>query len=246
MRAPLQSLLVLLFFADMAIMLVVGGRLLAAAARNRRAAEAGIGCSAGCGAIGAILGLAVTVVLGHAPDAFPLWVAARVFSAAGIAGLAVGTWRIYRPDQTGAASAAAAVCALVATGCAIDSFPGFIPAPGAGSPGRFLASAAALLAYAWGTVEALRYHRQLARRVPLGLADPLIAHRFWLWGISGLCATGSVVTGGVFRFGLDRELSSTVVPFAAVQVALFVASVGLWLAFYPPAAYRRWLVGSAG
>lgn len=245
MSDPLHSILVLLFFADMAIMLSVGGRLLAAAARNRRAAEAGIGSSAGFGAIGVILGLVATLVLQRDPGVFGLWAAGRVFTAAGIAGLSIGTWRIYYPDHTGAAAVAAAIGALAATGCAIETLAGFIPAPGESGTGRLLSSCAALVSYAWGAAEALRYHGRLRRRLRLGLADPAIAHRFLLWGVSGVCATASVLTTSLFRHGLGRELSSTAVPFAAVQVALFVAAVCLWLAFYPPAPYRRWRMRSA-
>lgn len=229
----------------MAVMLAVGARLLLDAARNRRVPEAAIGSSMAFGALGVILGLVATTILERDPGAFPLWTAGRLAQAIGTSGLAIGCWRIFRPDDSWAAAAAAMTCALTLTGCAMRVFAGSIPAPGDATLGGFLSALSSLIAYGWTGGEALRYHRQLTRRLRLGLADPFVAHRFGLWALSGALALGSTVAAIVYSYLLGQPLSGSAVPFIAVQLALFVAAVCLWLAFYPPALYRRRLVSRA-
>jgi hypothetical protein len=234
-----QSILILAFFTDMAIMLVVGGRLLFAASRTRRAPEAAIGASAAFGALGVILGLVATSVLERDPAAFPIWAAGRVVSAIGVGGLAIGCWRIYRPEATWPAATSAVICAIAATGCALRTFPGSIAPPADASLGAFIGATASLAAFGWATAEAFRYHHQLKRRLALGLAKPLVTRQFRLWGVSGVCAFGSSATSAFVLFALGRDLPAFPVVFAAVQIALFYAAVCLWFAFFPPGFYRR-------
>ena len=40
--------------------------------------------------------------------------------------------------------------------------------------------------YLWTSVESLTWWRRMHRRVALGLADPVVANRFFLWGVLGL------------------------------------------------------------
>ena len=245
MTDSIQSILILLFFVDMAIMLGVGGRLLYTAAHTRRAPEAAIGTSAAFGALGVILALVATSVLDRDPSAFPLWALGRVIAAIGVGGLALGSWRIYRPDDTSAAVSAAVVCAIAATGCAMQTMPGSIPAPGHASWALLFSVVASLCAYGWASVEAFHYHVQMKRRLALGLADPVITQQFRLWGISGVCAAATTLTNSFVIFWLGRALQSMPATFVAVQLALFVATVCLWLAFYPPGFYRRRLSSRA-
>ncbi len=237
--SSLQSILIAFFFIDMSIMLAVGGRLLVAASRTHRAAEAAVGTSAACGALGVILSMISTQVLQRDPDSFPIWALGRIFVAVGVSGLAIGTWRIYRPDTSWAAAASAGVCALAAVGCAIRILPGSIGSSQDGAIHSVFSYASSVAAYGWATIEAFRYHAQLQRRLALGLASPVVAEQFRLWGISGACALGTTAASGGFMYALGRNLSSSPAAFIAVQIALFVASVALWFAFYPPAFYRR-------
>jgi hypothetical protein len=239
--SSIQSLLVPIFFANMAIMLGVGGRLLWTASRTRRAPEACIGASAAFGALGVILSLTATSILNRSPDAFPLWAAGRTASAVGICALAIGWWRIYRPAEPWAAACSAVMCAISLTGTAIRTSPGTIPPPGAGSLGFLITAAAAMAVYAAAGGEALSYHRQLERRLPLGLADPVVSHQFFLWAVSGACAFASIAVSTFFAFVLRTPLSAIPVVFILMNLALLYAAVCLWFAFFPPGFYRRWL-----
>jgi hypothetical protein len=91
---------------------------------------------------------------------------------------------------------------------------------------------------AWAAVESFSYAAKLGRRARLGLAEPVVADRMRLWGISMLAALAinlaSTITG---FFGIDLA--------ATAGGALLIAPLGLiaagctWLAFVPPAAYLR-------
>jgi hypothetical protein len=241
----IQHVLALVLLADMAIMLAIGGRLLFAAARSRRAPEAAIGMSAAFGALGVLLSVTATTIFARDPAFFPLWAAGRLAHAAGACALGIGCWRIYRSEEATAAMCSAMACAVAMTGCAIRVIPGTIPPPGEASVGVLLSGLAPMIVYGWASVEALRYHLQLRRRMTLGLSDPLMAHRFLLWAISGTCAFATAGAGTLFTMALRTPLSSNPVAFGLVQLGLFVASLALWLAFFPPAFYRHGVLARA-
>ena len=100
-------------------------------------------------------------------------------------------------------------------------------------------------AIAWAAAEAWRYSRQLAKRADLGLAEPELANRALLWcgfGVAQLTLVAFVVlatwlfaeTGRIF-VGVDMSIAGSGLA----------SAVCLWLAFWPPVAYRRWVAGAA-
>ena len=98
--------------------------------------------------------------------------------------------------------------------------------------------------FLWTAVEGLVHHRSALRRLALGLADPVVANRFLLWGLFGLMATGINVTSALGNLlGLDPT-RSPVVLFPMGVLGGF-ASIAMSLAFFPPAWYVGWLRGNA-
>jgi hypothetical protein len=99
----------------------------------------------------------------------------------------------------------------------------------------------------WTLVESYRYYALMRRRLAIGLADPLLANRFFLWG-SGALGTGLAtwISSLPFLWVGRPELLLAWTP----TVQIVVASVGavtvvLYLfTFLPPASYRRWIVGA--
>jgi hypothetical protein len=94
-------------------------------------------------------------------------------------------------------------------------------------------------AHAWIGFEAFLYQRMMQRRVRLGLADPVVADRMWLWSLSGAATTLIWLAAGVARTvggaaGLQHPLTLEVI--AAMGM---VASVANWLVFMPPESYLR-------
>jgi hypothetical protein len=99
----------------------------------------------------------------------------------------------------------------------------------------------------WGAFESLRYHGRMRKRVKIGLADPLVANRFLLWGLASL--------GTFTATWLASWTSLLPDPTAAAGFQTFnylsTAAVGICtvvvysLAFLPPAWYRRRIAAMA-
>jgi hypothetical protein len=147
----------------------------------------------------------------------------------------VATWRIFRPERRWAAGLVAVATAALAASAAVG---------GDGGPFYWVGLTARAGAFAWTAVESGRYSALLARRVPLGLADPVVHDRMRLWAIATSCITVAfLVFGAAKATGVGAEALPVV---AATSFAGLVAGVALWLAFVPPAAYARRLRARAG
>lgn len=98
------------------------------------------------------------------------------------------------------------------------------------------------VAYAWTLGESGLQYARMRRRLAHGLGDALVTNRLLLWGIYGgasLCSQLAYITS----IGLATT-SSGDYPFfldALMSTSSCSAAVALWLAFFPPRAYRSWL-----
>ena len=101
------------------------------------------------------------------------------------------------------------------------------------------------LPFVWSAIETGLAFGRSRRQLALGLADAATSNRFLLWSAAsagfaaiGFAAAAAVVTpsGGALEALL-----------VALQALLFVAVAAIVaLAFFPPAAYLRWLTGAPG
>ena len=235
----MRALSMLGFGAFVAASVVVGLRLLALARRTRELPELCIGAALLLG--GGIAYALVQASLALRPTSIPLALAvarAGVLTAAtGSLALLFATWRIFRPGERLGAALFATGAALVAMAALLV----FATTPdgerNVSDPVYWTLTAAASLAYAWSALESLRYHALLRRRERIGLADPELADRFRLWGVAAASAVAIYAVGVVNR---------VLVPVGVHPVAMaiqscvgLVAATSIWLAFFPPAAYRR-------
>ena len=117
---------------------------------------------------------------------------------------------------------------------------------------RLAWSALRATALLWAVIECARFHVRMRRRVRLGLADPIVANRFLLWAfwtggtaalpISGLGLRLMAWAGLVQDYTVTREATFGAFVYAAVIFfSLATAAISLWLSFYPPAFYKRWI-----
>ena len=98
----------------------------------------------------------------------------------------------------------------------------------------------------WVATEALLAHSNARKRLAIGLCEPAVVNRYLLWGAFGAlqvmaCGVLLVVyhqeaTQGAVSRWTDLLLSATEVSSVAM----------LWLAFFPPAFYTRWVGSSNG
>ena len=99
---------------------------------------------------------------------------------------------------------------------------------------------------AWVMVEPLRYYRAMRKRLSLGLAEPLVANRFLLWGVGSVGRFFMVVAGAIpsVFFAKDTiKFAPGLVGFTLLAVGLVGLGVAIsyWLTFFPTQSYVRFI-----
>ncbi len=222
---------------------LVGARLLLLARRTRELPELAVGLAL------VLAGGAGYALMFASARLAPEPATAGAFAALGALSLNAGavslwffTWRVFRPESAWAAVLVAAAAAaagssylheLLTTGFAFRSFQGVWYWSG---------FAARLLCFGWAALESLRYWAMMRRRARLGLAEPLLANRFLLWALAaaGAFAIWAVVGWNLLQ-GSNQPTGGLFENDAALLVSGFglASALALWLAFFPPLAYRR-------
>jgi hypothetical protein len=104
-----------------------------------------------------------------------------------------------------------------------------------------IAVATFAVAFGWAAAESLHYHGLMRRRMALGLADPIVTNRFFVWG-AGAALTGLLVLllTGLFLKGLTLINNSVAASVMVTLCGVLYAVVPV-LTFVPPAAYLRFV-----
>jgi hypothetical protein len=227
--------------------LAVGVRLIVLFSRTRRPPELLIGIGilgiGPCGLGGTLAGAALTRA---GAEAAPVVTGSAVLSIiAGLTGSALFNWRTYRPDSRLARSVVLAAVGLAGAGFGVEwGTTGFADPLhfSAGIKMVTLTSSAILL---WGGAESLRYWLLMRRRLALGLAEPLVTNRFLLYGlgigVAGLGSTASALIQWITGLG---SADLPILTFSNAVCGL-LSSIAMWMAFLPPAAWRRYVAGAA-
>jgi hypothetical protein len=226
---------------------VVGARLLLVSRRTRGFPEFVLGLS-----LAGITGIGFPVVLltELRQTIGPLLTFAADFIGSfavtmGFVGFYIFTWRVFRPDSRWAAAFTmlGAGAALVATAATVWLAIGIESSDEKFSIVRgweILLFTSAATGFLWSAVEAILYHAMLRRRLALGLTDGIVTNRVLLWGLTGAAAGAALVILTLLRLADVNYMSAPVALFTAAACGL-LASLFLYLAFLPPAAYLRWL-----
>lgn len=154
------------------------------------------------------------------------------------------TQRVFRPDAawarrlTWGAYLAFAVCTAEVILRSLGSErPQDLMIPSWGALGHQLN---AMTLIVWTGFESFRYYGLLRKRMALGLASPVVANRFLLWGFNSVFSF--VALAGPLSAGLmGRDFMAD--PFVLLSLAIggLMSAVSLYLAFLPPKAYLRML-----
>ena len=243
----MQAVIALGFGAFFVSSLAIGLRLLWLAHRNRGLSELLIGFGIlGIGPAGfALMVFAMLFGEGRPLAALVLLAAAQLAMSGGAVSAYLFNWTVFRRDDAwarglvalGAVAFAAAFFGRFATGNYV-------------LPMRLdlwseLSSFDVIVCLLWGSAESLRYYGLMRRRARLGLADPVLSNRFLLWGLGiGSAGIGSLI-GNVVMIARDsamQELDGLTLSNSLFGLA---SAVLMWIAFLPPAAYRRWIESRA-
>jgi hypothetical protein len=98
----------------------------------------------------------------------------------------------------------------------------------------------------WVGIQPLLYYGKLRKRIPLGLAEPLVADRFLLWGLGSLARAAMIFLGPVSELALKQLAAESQLSYAAVVLVVasllgLATSVAYWLTFNPTHTYTRWV-----
>jgi len=242
----MSSLVWIGFLAFFVSSLTVGVRLLLLWWRTRGLPELLIGLGVlGIGPVGFGLATASQRLRETSPETAAAMLGSGMLAiSVGAAAKFVFNWRVYHPDDRTVASVSCLACvALLALWIAELLGPGFV---GRGDGELGIARSALMVAcLLWGSVEALAWWRKLGRRIRLGLAEPVVANRFLLWGIgAGAAGMGSAVSVGVQVVTGQPTFDVGWVMLSSSLHGL-TAAVAMWLAFLPSERYRRWVEARA-
>lgn len=250
----------LVTLSNLALAATIGVRLLWRARRGGSGPELWL---AGYFLLGAFLGsmLSISVYSSLGGDGLPIGadLESRLLAistgASSIGALCVYafTWRTFRADAGWArALVVAAALAFTATWSYQAATGAFVVVVFPG-PAYWLERAVYCGAFAWVGIEALRYFGSLRRRARIGLADPVVTHRFWLWGmwatatfvfsLADLCARIAYVrtTGETEILLVEKAMPIIFVTVALTALLGAIAAVCLWLTFFPTRRYVDWV-----
>lgn len=99
--------------------------------------------------------------------------------------------------------------------------------------------------YVWCAAEAFRYYRLMVIRMRHGLADAVLANRFLLWGIASCLALLVVAAFDLADVLGFRTPEGDILEMIGSLIGA-PATALVWLTFFPPAAYRRYLLKHSG
>jgi len=235
--------------------LAVAMRLLLLARRTRQTPELYLGL----GLLGtAVLGYGVLIAgaIARGPevmvtDAFApraLQAAGQALHDAGVSMIVLFVLTVFRPKERWAQGLAVALVAALWLGQIGWELENRFRSGGRGNGFWWLRYAVIWSYPLWTMVESWRWYAIMRRRVQIGIADPIVANRFLLWGTGALGTALATWTSSIpFLLVGDPTVLLAWTPAIHVATALFgVATVTVYyLTFFPPAAYRRWIAAAS-
>jgi hypothetical protein len=176
----------------------------------------------------------------------PLFFAGRILTHAGTIFFAYFVLLAFRSQSRWAKTLVHAITfslfAGVAGSIAVGDWEGIRPLS---NPWWWVDWAAGFVAMSWVGVEGFIHYPKARKQMQLGSCDPLVCNRYLLWGIVGvvwtvyswvlLYQTSEFEAGRVWSMVMDR--ANGVVEATGVAI--------VWLIFFPPHFYRRWISGEA-
>jgi hypothetical protein len=101
--------------------------------------------------------------------------------------------------------------------------------------------AAVTVSVAWIGVEGFHQYKMAKLRRQFGLSDAMTANRFLLWGLTGAFWIGYELIYPIQQIEFDATGAFSASLDAIVSAVEFIPIVCIWLVFFPPNIYRRWI-----
>lgn len=169
----------------------------------------------------------------------PINFIARVAYLPGTMLVAVFTARVFRPNDGWARRLLWGLVALVVAGVGGSVLRGDWEGFSLSNAGFWLEWVGYTVPFGWAAGEAFSQYLQARRRVSVGLCEPSVCNRMFLWSLFGAIqfVSNLVVIGQYAAFERENVFSSTwdLLYSGVVTSALVV----MWTAFFPPRFYLR-------
>ena len=117
---------------------------------------------------------------------------------------------------------------------------GFAPLALGGRPQLPLHAALTLIALAWAGTESLLYYRRLRLRMQLGLTEPILVNRMWMWA-QGMFSAALLTGISSAALAMGVPFNQTTIGMLTIGVLGTLAAASIWLAFFPPERYASWI-----
>lgn len=188
----------------------------------------------------------IPYVLGWEALLSPLGFIGRIAMAAGAIASAMFTRLVFRGDAAWAGWLVRGCIALIALGLLLSirngDWEGLAPLS---NPGFWLDTAGIAIPLAWVGVEGFLSYARSRKRVKFGLCHPAVSNRYFIWGLFGCAQLATMAV--MIPMCIGWETQGIIWSWADTAMgAAEVLSVGtVWLAFFPPSFYRRWVARNA-
>jgi hypothetical protein len=225
---------------------VLGARLIRLGIRTKSAAERLLGLTFLIWALSFALWVIAIALQGQPALESQLLIESRIANNLGGIGIAYFPLLVFRRGSTWAKwlSASIAICLIVGTVGSSwgGDLEGVEPLTNSWWWAEWIGTIAPAI---WIGAEGLHHYGTTRPRVRLGLCEPIVGHRYLLWGIAGGVWTllDFVTIGHYVEFWITGSWSITWDIF--IGLCEITALAMIWLAYFAPAAYQRKINASA-
>jgi hypothetical protein len=172
----------------------------------------------------------------------PLYIAGRILTDAGTIVSLLFIRLVFRPNSGFATALVAAITAGLVLGVAGSGWVGDWEAI---YPLRnlwwWLEWAAVTVSVAWLGVEGFHQYGMAKLRRHFGLSDAMTCNRFLLWGLTGTFWMAYELAYPIQQIEFDATGVFSASMDAIVSTAELIPIACIWLVFFPPSIYRRWI-----
>ena len=172
----------------------------------------------------------------------PLYIAGRLFTDAGTVVSLFFIRLVFRPGSVFATALIAGITAGLVLGVAgsgwVGDWEGIYPLR---NPWWWLEWAAVTVSMAWIGVEGFHHYRIAKLHRRFGLCDAMTGNRFLLWGLTGAFWLIYELVYPIQQIEFDAIGSFSASQDALISILELIPIVCIWLVFFPPTFYRRWI-----
>jgi hypothetical protein len=176
----------------------------------------------------------------------PLYITGRFLTDAGTVAQLLFIRLVFRPDSRFATALVAGVSAGLVLGIAGSGWMGdweaIYPLR---NPWWWLEWASITVSVAWIGVEGFHNYRRAKLRSQFGLCDAMTGNRFLLWGLTGAFWMAYELAYPIQQIEFDATGSFSASMDAIVSFVEMIPVVCIWLIFFPPTSYQRWITRGA-